>query len=64
MFDHIILIGGSALDFEISDMISEYMLSQYGIVCGAGNIRGELGPRGAVAVGLVQNYLDKLDENE
>ena len=64
MFDHIILIGGSALDFEISDMISEYMLSQYGIVCGAGNIRGELGPRGAVAVGLVQNYLDKLDENK
>lgn len=64
LFDHIILIGGCALDFEVSDLISEHMLNQYGIVCGAGNIRGELGPRGAVAVGLVMNYLNKLQEEQ
>lgn len=62
IFDHVVLIGGCALDFEASQMISEYMLSNYGIVCGAGNIRGELGPRGAVAVGLVKNYLAKMGE--
>lgn len=62
VFDHVVLIGGCALDFEVSEMISEYMLSEYGIVCGAGNIRGQLGPRGAVAVGLVKNYLTKIGE--
>lgn len=64
MFDHVVLIGGCALDFEASEMISEYMLSEYGIVCGAGNIRGELGPRGAVAVGLVKNYLAEMGEKQ
>ena len=64
LFDHIVLIGGCALDFEVPQMISEYMLSHYGIVCGAGNIRGELGPRGAVAVGLVKNYLAESKSDE
>lgn len=64
LFDHIILIGGCALDFEVPQIISEYMLSHYGVVCGAGNIRGELGPRGAVAVGLVKNYLAESGNDE
>lgn len=64
LFDHIVLIGGCALDFEVPQMISEHMLSRYGVVCGAGNIRGELGPRGAVAVGLVKNYLTESENDE
>lgn len=62
VFDHVVLIGGCALDFEISEMISEHMLSEYGVVCGAGNIRGKLGPRCAVATGLVKDFLEKKGE--
>ncbi|MCI8645565.1 MAG: diol dehydratase reactivase subunit alpha [Firmicutes bacterium] len=58
LFEHVALIGGCAMDFEVSQLISEYMLHHYGVVCGAGNIRGCLGPRGAVAVGLVKHYLE------
>lgn len=47
-----VLVGGSALDFEVSDMISNE-LAQYRIVAGRGNIRGTEGPRNAVATGLV-----------
>lgn len=64
VFDHVVLIGGCALDFEVSQLISEHLLQQYGIVCGAGNIRGHLGPRGAVAVGLVKNYLEKIGSED
>lgn len=53
--DFVVLVGGSALDFEIPDMISDE-LSHYGIVSGSGNIRGLEGPRNAVATGLVINY--------
>lgn len=45
------LVGGSALDFEIPEMISD-ALSEYGVVLGKGNIRGCEGPRNAVATGL------------
>ncbi len=45
------LVGGSALDFEIPEMIAE-ALSEYGTVLGKGNIRGCEGPRNAVATGL------------
>ena len=50
--DHVVLVGGSALDFEIPQMVTD-ALSQYGVVAGRGNIRGCMGPRNAVATGLV-----------
>lgn len=50
--DFVVILGGSALDFEIPSMIAEE-LARYGIVCGIGNVRGEAGPRNAVATGLV-----------
>ena len=57
--DFVVLVGGSALDFEIPEMISDE-LSHYGIVCGSGNIRGIEGPRNAVATGLVLSYYNNL----
>lgn len=48
----VVMVGGSALDFEIPEMISSE-LTQYRIVAGRGNIRGTEGPRNAVATGLV-----------
>lgn len=57
--DFVVLVGGSALDFEIPDMISDE-LSHFGIVSGSGNIRGFEGPRNAVATGLVIAYYNNL----
>lgn len=48
----VVLVGGSSLDFEIPQMITD-ALAQYGVVAGQGNIRGTEGPRNAVATGLV-----------
>ncbi|GAB3246865.1 diol dehydratase reactivase subunit alpha [Kineosporia babensis] len=48
----VVLLGGSALDFEIPELIAD-ALAPYGIVCGTGNVRGSEGPRNAVASGLV-----------
>lgn len=53
--DFVVLVGGSALDFEIPQMVTA-ALSRYGIVAGRGNVRGTEGPRNAVATGLVLNY--------
>ncbi|MCR1898397.1 diol dehydratase reactivase subunit alpha [Irregularibacter muris] len=50
--EHVVLVGGSALDFEIPQLVTD-ALSQYGVVAGRGNIRGTMGPRNAVATGLV-----------
>lgn len=50
--DHVVLVGGSSLDFEIPQLITS-ALAQYGVVAGRGNIRGSQGPRNAVATGLV-----------
>ncbi|MBU5484752.1 diol dehydratase reactivase subunit alpha [Clostridium sp. MSJ-11] len=61
--DFVVLLGGSAMDFEIPEMISDE-LSHYGIVCGRGNIRGEEGPRNAVATGLVISCYNKLRSRE
>jgi diol dehydratase reactivase alpha subunit len=61
--DFVVLVGGSALDFEIPEMISDE-LSHYGVVCGSGNIRGEKGPRNAVATGLVISYYNSLKGSE
>ncbi len=48
----VVLVGGSALDFEVPQMVTD-TLSQYKVVAGRGNIRGTEGPRNAVATGLV-----------
>jgi diol dehydratase reactivase alpha subunit len=51
---NVVLVGGSALDFEASDMILKE-LSKYKVVSGRGNIRAVEGPRNAVATGLVMS---------
>lgn len=56
--EYVVLVGGSALDFEIPEIISDG-LADYGIVCGQGNIRGTEGPRNAVATGLVLSAADE-----
>ena len=53
--DFVVLLGGSALDFEIPEMISA-ALAEHGIVCGTGNVRGSEGPRNAVATGLISYF--------
>lgn len=53
---NIVLVGGSAEDFEVPEMLME-VFSNYKIVCGRGNIRETQGPRNAVATGLVLSYL-------
>ncbi len=53
---NVVLVGGSAEDFEIPEMLMEE-LAGYRIVCGRGNIRASEGPRNAVATGLVLSYL-------
>lgn len=54
----VVLVGGSSLDFEIPQMITD-ALSHYGVVAGQGNIRGTEGPRNAVATGLVYRCDDR-----
>ncbi|MFV0464981.1 MAG: diol dehydratase reactivase subunit alpha [Lachnospiraceae bacterium] len=56
---NIVLVGGSALDFEIPEMLME-VFSGYRIVCGRGNIRGTEGSRNAVATGLLLSYLGEI----
>ncbi|GLW10734.1 diol dehydratase reactivase subunit alpha [Microtetraspora sp. NBRC 13810] len=51
----VVVLGGSALDFEIPDMISE-AVAAFGVVSGTGNVRGTEGPRNAVATGLVVSH--------
>ena len=46
----VVLVGGSALDFEIPGLVTE-QLSRYSITAGRANIRGTEGPRNAVATG-------------
>ncbi|EIY2932748.1 diol dehydratase reactivase subunit alpha [Listeria monocytogenes] len=48
----VVIVGGSALDFEIPQLITD-ALSRYSLVAGRGNIRGKEGPRNAVATGLI-----------
>ncbi|MER3438772.1 MAG: hypothetical protein C4346_14925 [Chloroflexota bacterium] len=50
--DFVVLVGGSAQDFELPGLLASHF-AEYGIVAGAANVRGELGPRNAVATGLV-----------
>ncbi len=53
---NVVLVGGSAEDFEIPEILMEEFAG-YRIVCGRGNIRSTEGPRNAVATGLVLSYL-------
>lgn len=53
---NIVLVGGSSEDFEVPEMLMEEFLN-YKIVCGRGNILGAMGPRNAVATGLVLSYI-------
>ncbi|MGL6294526.1 diol dehydratase reactivase subunit alpha, partial [Eubacterium aggregans] len=53
--EFVTLVGGSALDFEVPQMVTE-VLSRYSIVAGRANIRACEGPRNAVATGLVLSY--------
>ncbi|MEJ8277363.1 diol dehydratase reactivase subunit alpha [Pseudonocardia spirodelae] len=55
MLDFVVLLGGSALDFEIPRMIADALAGQ-GVVCGTGNVHGTEGPRNAVASGLVDAH--------
>lgn len=54
----VVLVGGSALDFEVPQMVTD-ALSQYKVVAGRGNIRGTEGPRNAVATGLVLSLAER-----
>jgi diol dehydratase reactivase alpha subunit len=58
--EFVVMVGGSALDFEIPELISNE-LADYGVVAGRGNIRASMGPRNAVATGLVLSYTDQLE---
>lgn len=58
--EFVVLVGGSALDFEIPTLVTD-ALSQYNIVAGRGNIRGCEGPRNAVATGLAMSCADAED---
>jgi diol dehydratase reactivase alpha subunit len=50
--EFVVMVGGSALDFEIPQLVTDE-LSNYRIVAGRANIRSTMGPRNAVATGLV-----------
>lgn len=58
--EYVVLVGGSALDFEIPQLVTN-ALSQYGVVAGRANIRGVEGPRNAVATGLILSYKEEVD---
>ena len=55
--EFVTLVGGSALDFEIPQLVTD-ALSRYSIVAGRANIRACEGPRNAVATGLVLAFAE------
>lgn len=57
----VVLVGGSAMDFEIPEMITQ-QLSKFAITAGCANIRGTKGPRNAVATGLLLDLQRKRCE--
>ena len=56
---NVVLVGGSALDQEIPELIQK-KLAEFNIVAGRGDIQGKLGPRNAVATGLCMSYLSEV----
>lgn len=57
--EFVVLVGGSALDFEIPQLVTD-ALSKYNVVAGRANIRGIEGPRNAVATGLVLHLGEQI----
>lgn len=57
--DFVVLVGGSALDFEIPQLVTR-ALADYRVVAGRANIRGAEGPRNAVATGLALSWADEV----
>ncbi len=57
--DFVVLVGGSALDFEIPQLVTA-ALAEYRVVAGRANIRGTEGPRNAVATGLALSWADHI----
>jgi diol dehydratase reactivase alpha subunit len=57
LLGYVVMVGGSALDFEIPKMISDALID-YGVVTGRANVRGLEGARNAVATGLVLVYAE------
>lgn len=53
--DFVVLVGGSALDFEIPQLVTA-ALADYRVVAGRANIRGTEGARNAVATGLALTW--------
>ncbi|MDR1212856.1 MAG: diol dehydratase reactivase subunit alpha [Propionibacteriaceae bacterium] len=53
--EFVVLVGGSALDFEIPQLVTR-ALGEFRVVAGRANIRGTEGPRNAVATGLVLSW--------
>ncbi|MFP4697835.1 MAG: diol dehydratase reactivase subunit alpha [Eubacteriales bacterium] len=56
---NVALVGGSALDLEIPELIQQE-LSNYNIVAGRADVRSKMGPRNAVATGLVMSYISEV----
>ncbi len=56
---HVILVGGSFLDFEAPNLVTEE-LSLRKLSAGKGNIRGTEGPRNAVATGLITKFAEEI----
>jgi len=54
--DFVAIVGGSGMDFELSQMLMD-KLAEFGTVVGTANIQGKLGPVNAVATGLVLGYI-------
>ena len=61
LLDFVAIVGRFGLDFELPQMLMNE-LSNYGIVVGVANVRGELGPTNAVATGLIINYCQRRSE--
>ena len=59
---NVVLVGGSAEDFEIPEMLLEE-LANYRVLCGRGNIRRTEGPRNAVATGLVMSWWSSREKD-
>jgi len=55
----VVIVGGSALDFEIPQLVTDE-LSHYNLVAGRGNVRSVEGPRNAVATGLILRYANEV----
>ena len=58
LLSSVVLVGGSALDFEIPRLITDALID-YAVVTGRANVRGVEGPRNAVATGLALAYAEE-----